>query len=45
MHESGDSEECSQMEGINSLGENQIGDVGAQAIAEALKVNTTLTEL
>ena len=33
------------MEAMDSLSENQIGNVGARAIAEALKVNTTLTEL
>ena len=30
---------------VDSLDANQIGDAGAQAIAEALKVNTTLTWL
>ncbi|XP_004345766.2 hypothetical protein CAOG_06176 [Capsaspora owczarzaki ATCC 30864] len=33
------------MEGMDSLNKNQIGDVGAQAIAEALEVNTKLTHL
>ena len=33
------------MEGMNSLQQNQIGDAGGLAIAEALEVNMTLTEL
>ena len=41
----GDSEECSLMEGMDSLSANRLGDAGAQAIGEALKVNTTLAGL
>ncbi|XP_004343391.1 hypothetical protein CAOG_07517 [Capsaspora owczarzaki ATCC 30864] len=41
----GDVLKCSQIDGMGSLNQNQISDIGAKALAEALKVNKTLTFL